>query len=124
MFKPQKIYLQVFRNKIVAIDLVTGKRVIEQAIEPFSSIRQTIGNFKNANATLKNALKNLGIKKSFLATKAVIQQMEGIEGGLSDIEKRALLDMAELSDIYKVYIVEQDKVLSLQEALSIIDAKK
>ena len=124
MFKSHKIYLQVFRNKIVAIDLLTGKRTIEQAVEPYSSTRQTIGNFNNANATLKNALKNLGIKKSFLATKAVIQQMEGTEGGLSDIEKRALREIAELAGADKVYIVEQDRVMSDQEALAVIDANK
>jgi hypothetical protein len=121
IFKTNKIYLQVFRDKIIAVNLVTGERVVENAVESFSSIRQTIGHFNNANATLKSALQNLGIKKSFFGTKAVIQQMEGTEGGLSDLEKRALRDIAESAGADKVYIVETEMEMSEQEALLLIE---
>jgi hypothetical protein len=48
--------------------------------------------------------------------------LEGTEGGLSQIEIRALRDIAELNGANKVYLVYEDKPLSNQEALSLIKA--
>src|SRR5687768_16327933 len=118
MFKSPKIFMQVFRNRIVLVDLMTGHKITEHAVEPFSSVRQTIGNFDNANKTLKYAMKKLSIKKSIFATKVLIQQMEGSEGGLSQIEIRALRDIAELNGADKIYIIEHDKPMSDHEALA------
>ena len=56
-----------------------------------------------------------------VSLKVVIQQLEGAEGGLSDIEKRALRDIAEMAGAKKVYIVESEQKLSIVDALTIID---
>jgi hypothetical protein len=40
----------------------------------------------------------------------VIQQTEATEDGLSDIEKRALRDIAEIAGADKVYIAEQERI--------------
>ena len=107
MFKSPKIYLQVYHNKIIVVDLNTGNRIVEQALYPFSSTRQTIGDYNYANDTVKAALKKLGVKKSWFATMVVIHQLEGIEGGLSHTEKIALRDIAETNGADRVYLVEQ-----------------
>ena len=124
MFKSYKVYIQISRDSVTAIDLDTGLKAIRQAEQSFSSTRQILSNFNNAEITVRNTFKDLGIKRSFFAFKVVIQQTEGTEGGLSDIEKRALRDVAEIAGANKVYIAEQERILTLDEALQIIEQKK
>ena len=124
MFKSYKVYLQISRDQVTAIDLNTGLKVTRKAEQSFSSTRQILSNFNNADITVRNTLKDLGVKRSFFALKVVIQQTEGTEGGLSDIEKRALRDIAEIAGADKVYIAEQERTLTQDEALQIIGQKK
>lgn len=124
MFKSFKVYAQISRDKVTAINLDTEVQVVRQAEQPFSSTRQVVGSFNNANTTLQNALKDLDIQKTFSGLKMVIQQTEGTEGGLSDIEKRALRDIAEIAGANKVYLVEHERSLSLNDALEIIKQGK
>ena len=124
MFKSYKVYLQISRDQVTAIDLNTGLKVTRKAEQSFSSTRQILSNFNNAEITVRNTLKDLGVKRSFFALKVVIQQTEGTKGGLSDIEKRALRDIAEMAGANKVYIAQQERTLTLDEALQIIGQKK
>lgn len=50
----------------------------------------------------------------------LIQQLEGFEGGLSDIEKRALRDLAEMVGANKVFILEQSESVSTEVALDML----
>ena len=121
MFRTQKVYIQIGRNKSTAINLDTGEEVSRLAIRPFSTQRIVIASFDPANETVLAAIRDLGLKTRFVALKVVIQQMEGAEGGLSDIEKRAIRDLAEMAGANKVYIFEGEQKLSNAEALSIIN---
>lgn len=121
MFRTQKVYLQIRRNQITAINLNTGEEASRLAIRPFSTQRVVLASFDPANETVLAAIRDLSLKTTFLALKVVIQQLEGAEGGLSDIEKRALREIAEMAGAKKVYIVESEQKLSIVEALSIID---
>lgn len=121
MFKSYKILIQFFRNKVRVVNLDTGEEVNQQSEVPFSSERQVLNNFNSADKTIKTALKELGIKNSFLRPKIVIQQAEGALGGLSDIEKRMLRDLAEEAGANKVYIVDHDRPVSINEALNLIN---
>lgn len=124
MFKTYKVYVQVLRNKITATDLETLQRVTVQADHPFSSVRQVLGTFQSAADTIQRALKDLGMKSSFSTIKMIVHQMEGTEGGLSDIEKRGLRDVAEISGAKIVHLVEQERALTSDEALQLIDSRK
>src|SRR5690349_22058283 len=121
MFKTQKVYIQIRRNQITVINLTTGEETSRLAIRPFSTQRVVLASFDPANETVLAAIHDLGLKTTFSSLKVVIQQLEGAEGGLSDIEKRALRDLAEMAGARKVYIVEGEQKLSIAEALSIID---
>jgi actin-like ATPase involved in cell morphogenesis len=118
MFKSKSIYIKIKRNHVEVTDLKTGKTVSQQATRPFSSTRNIVSNFNNANEAIESALKELGLRKSFflLSFKILIHQLEGLEGGLSDIEKRALRDLAEMAGANKVYILEQTQPLSVELA--------
>ena len=88
-FKSYRVYIQVSRDQVIATNLDTGLTVTRRAEQPFSSNRQVVAYFNNADVTMRNALKDLGIKRSFFALKVLIHQTEGTEGGLSDIEKKS-----------------------------------
>lgn len=118
MFKTNKIFIQISRNKITVVNLETGNEVTLMAVEPFSTVRSVLSSFHPATETLLAAKKELGLKRSFFALKAVIQQTEDTNGGLTDIEKRALRDLAENAGVNKVYIADAEWPLSNEEALA------
>ncbi len=117
MFKPIYIYIKIKRDWVNVTNLETGETVSKSAINSFSTIRNIVSNFNNASATIESAIKDLKLKKSLMSTKILIHQLEGIEGGLSDIEKRALRDIAELVGANKVLIAEQSAPIPIHLAL-------
>src|SRR5687767_5007389 len=106
MFKSPKVYIQIKRNQVTVVNLETGEEVTRLAIRRFSTQRVVLASFDPANETILAAIRDLRLKTTFLALKVVIQQLEGAEGGLSDIEKRALRDIAEMAGAKKVCIFE------------------
>ena len=118
MFKVKSIYIKIKRNLVEVTNLSTGDTVVKQAIQPFSSIRNVVSSFNPANETIQSALEELGATSTFLSKMNIlIQQLEGLEGGLSDIEKRALRDLAEMAGANKVFILEQAEPVSTELAL-------
>jgi actin-like ATPase involved in cell morphogenesis len=121
MFKLKSIYIKIKRNHVEVTDLSSGETVSKQAIQPFSSIRNVVSSFKPANETIQSALEELGTTSSFFfKMNILIQQMEGLEGGLSDIEKRALRDLAEMAGANKVFILEKSEPVSTEIALDLL----
>ncbi len=53
----------------------------------------------------------------FISKRMLIQQTEKLDGGLSDIEKRALRDIAEQSGTNYVIVLDHPNTLSNEEAL-------
>ena len=121
MFRTYRIYIQIRRNKVTVANLDTGTETSIIATEPFSTARSVLSKFNPANKTILAAFRELGIKTSLLKLKAVIQQMEDTDGGLTDIEKRALRDLAEKAGVGKVYIVDGERRLSTSEALAYME---
>lgn len=122
MFSPHKLYIQIAKNKVTVINLVTGERVTRVSTTPFSTHRVVLGSFGPANETIAAGLRDLEVKRGFGGIKVVIHQIEGAEGGLSDIEKRALRDLAEMAGANKVLLIEDEKELSSGEALTRLDS--
>lgn len=119
LFKPLPVYIKIFSNKIEVTDLKTGNSLIKVAVDQFSNERLVIANFQNAETLLRSALKELLKLRSFLqpSLKVVIQQMEKLEEGLSQVEIRALRDIAEMAGASHVTVIGHAKPLSQYEAL-------
>jgi hypothetical protein len=119
MFKSLPIHIIIRRNHIQITNLENGNSSSIKALINFSSVRNIVSNFNNANETIKAALNELNIKNTLFSRplNILIQQTEGIEGGLSDIEKRALRDLAEIAGGKKVFISENPQSLSISEAI-------
>lgn len=120
MFKTKKIYIKIRRDQIEGTDLESGETISKRAPKPFSSTRNIVSNFNNANEAIESVMLDLGIRRSFFQPrlKILMQQLEGLEGGLSDIEKRALRDLAEIAGANKVEILEQSEPISRELALA------
>ena len=117
MFKANKLYVQIKRNQIIVLDLISGNQVAENASIPFSTAHAVLASFHPAKELLSSVLRKLGVKWSFFGSKIAIQQVSDSGAGLSDIEKRALRDLAEMVGGTNVIIVEREKPLSNNEAL-------
>ena len=121
MFKSKSIYIKIKRNLVEVTDLKTGETVVKHAIQPFSSTRNVVSSFNPANQTIQSALEELGATSTFLSKfNILIQQLEGLEGGLSDIEKRALRDLAEMAGANKVFILEQAEPVTMEIGLDML----
>ncbi len=114
-----KIYIKVKRNAVEITNLETGETAQRTALNPFSSTRHVVSNFRYTEETIKAVLQDLNLTKKFFkrSFKVLIQQMEETEGGLSDIEIRALRDLAEQIGGVKVYVIDNDIPLSKEAAI-------
>lgn len=124
MLNHPKIYIQISRNKVTVVNLETGAEATRLASEPFSTHRSVLSSYSPANETLQAALRDLGIKTTWLKAKAVIQQMEDTVGGLTDIEKRALRHLAENAGAYEIHTLTGSQRLTNAEALAKIEGFK
>lgn len=77
-----------------------------------------MASFYNAESFIRSVIKDLVATDSFIKPplEVVIQQMEKLEGGLSDVERRALMDLGEHVGGRRVTIVEGARELSAAHA--------
>lgn len=118
MFKTIRLYIKLRRDFVEITNLETGETTSQRAAVPFSTTRNIIGSFGDAKQAIEAVLRASGIKTSFwTGLKVLIHQLEGTEGGLSDIEKRALRDLGEMIGARQVYLAEGERPLSVAGAL-------
>jgi hypothetical protein len=123
MFKGLKsvpVYVKVWRDRMEVMRLDTGRSATWRPTVPYSNERLVLAHFVEAEDHLKSLLSELfDHKKIKQNLRMVIQQMEGNEGGLSSVERRALVDMAEHSGALNVHLVEHERELVRHEASAI-----
>jgi len=109
----------MFVDKIEITDLNTGRSLIKTSSNHFSNERLVVANFQNAETLVRKGLKELLNLRSFLqpSLKIAIQQMERLEGGLSQVEIRVLRDVAEVAGASHVVVIENGRSLSQHEVL-------
>jgi actin-like ATPase involved in cell morphogenesis len=119
LFKRIPVYIKISTNQIEVTNLDSGKTLVERAAEPFSSQRMVLAKFNEAELLVRKLVKELISNRSWFPPqlKVIVQQMEKLEGGLAEIEKRAMRDLAEQAGASIVIIVDHDRKLSDQEAL-------
>lgn len=125
IFKRTPVYIKLFKNRIEIINLETGEKISRESLEIFSTQRFIIADFNKANALIKDILNDLLPRKSVFPrqTKILIQQVENVEGGLSEIEKRALRDLGEMAGGTPVLLIDHFRPLSETEASLMLQGK-
>lgn len=87
------VYVQVFRNRFVLSRLDKGMRM--ERTGDFSHPRMLVGKFQEAEMLLGQLLRDAYGKALFPPRPlVVIHPKEVLEGGLTDIEERVLMEMA------------------------------
>ena len=88
------LYVQVGVNRVVARNVSTGQNFTHTSAQPFSHPRMLVGNFTEAQATVKRAVaeaKGSGLLKLI---RVLMHPTELTSGGLSQVEERVLHELA------------------------------
>ncbi|WP_075187229.1 hypothetical protein [Teredinibacter haidensis] len=115
------VYVKVYRNKFV-IRLLDGSEIQKVSVpsKAFTTERLLVGSFSAAESCLTKEIKAIIPKRIFAAKPAIlIQPMEMVEGGLSEIEDRVFRELALGSSAYRVSLYT-GRELSTSEAVSLI----
>ncbi|MCB1985268.1 MAG: hypothetical protein H6936_15675 [Burkholderiales bacterium] len=112
----RRIYVQVSYNRLQARDIDTGKNFHLDANPEFSHPRTIMGNFTNAEQCLKSLLTQIRKGGFYLATRLLIHPIEKIEGGLTQIEERALMEFGYGAGASKVVVWVGDELSNRQIA--------
>ena len=120
-FKTQKLVVDFYFNKLVIKNLLTNKTLSKNATKPFSHQRTILANYLHLEELLKSMLKELTLDSPFGKLKLIAKLGEPIEGGITEIEKRAICDSLQHSGARFVYFSEKTVPLSTREALKIIE---
>lgn len=120
MFKKKYVYLKIFRDKVVATNLTTGESISSPPGTSFSSARSVLGNIGTLLKLCRPMVKELVPSEGWHGLRVLIQQMEDLEGGPSQIEERALMDIAEQAGGKFVVLRFGEKELSADEARNLL----
>jgi len=94
-FFDSAVYVRVKKNLFRVRSLKFEKEATFNSEQPFSTNRQLIGQFELAKKLLKRAVKEISKGSIFAPSPEVlIQPLELIEEGLSQVEERALEEVA------------------------------
>ena len=121
LFKTIPIYLRLYKNKVKVYRLDSGKFVIRESEVPFSNSRILWGDFQKGEDFVNRVIKDLIGNKSFFpltSFQMLIHQMELIKDGLSEVEKRALIDSARHLNAKEVDLYFGEEELSVKNALN------
>ena len=89
------IYVKIYKNKMTVRHINSGNEVTEISNPAFTSQRLLVGDFAVAEHFLKRLVKKAAPTGWFTPSpKILIHPIEMIEGGLSQVEERALLELA------------------------------
>jgi len=99
------VYVKVSKNQFRVRHVVDNKEIVVSAFEPFTTTRLLVGEFAIAEKYLKDGIKKLHEGRWFAASPViVIQPLEMIEGGLSQVEERVLRELAAGAGARKVFV--------------------
>lgn len=120
-FKKEIIYIRVFENKIELRHLDNGKTVVRNSKEPFSNDRLLVASLGISIGFIKEMILEVRKKSLFPARLAVlIQPMEKIEGGISEVEQMIFRDLILQIGGRFAYIHPKQNYLTDEEVRTIV----
>lgn len=117
-FKSIPIYIRLYKNRAKVSRLDNGTTIEKTASTAFSNERIILGDYLVAEEFLKGIIQELIPKKTFSTRFTfILHPLELTEGGLTEVEKRAMRDSAIHVGANEVYISESPIELTPQEVL-------
>ena len=99
------VYIRVWKNRFRLRNIGTGAESEVTATSSFSTSRLLVGQFQVAQSALKDAIGKVIGKGLFTASPGVVvQPLEMIDGGLSEVEERVFRELALGAGAAKVVI--------------------
>ncbi|WP_221047260.1 hypothetical protein [Methylogaea oryzae] len=89
------IYVRITKNRMHLRHIPLNKEVTVEAADPFTSPRMLVGNYTRAEKCLRQGMAQLDAVRWWAPMPAmIVHPLELLEGGLSEIEDRALFELA------------------------------
>lgn len=125
-FKPVPAYIKFYMDKVEISRLDNGQKISRTAKVKFSNGRLVVADFNIALELAQEVLSELIPPFFFLSPTLIIiiQQMEKLDGELSSVEKRALMDLGEHCGGKTVIVIEGTAELTQSQALSKLKEKQ
>ena len=102
---PNTLYVQIRANEFAVKHLESSQTRRKRAATPFTTRRLLVGNFLSAEALLKTCFGEVLTPFARLVRpNVVMHQLEMVEGGLSAVEERVLLELASGAGAHKVRV--------------------
>ena len=99
------IYLKIFPNRFELKHIESGRLQMEVSSDPFTTERLLVGKFSTAENVLKHGLRRLHENRWLSPSPIIIvHPMEKVENGLSEVEERALRELAAGAGARKVFV--------------------
>ncbi|GGK24917.1 hypothetical protein GCM10007962_18980 [Yeosuana aromativorans] len=102
LFKKNRYYIKLFLNRVEIKDLTNGKSISEKSKVDFNNDRILVAEFEKAENFIKKVFTSN--KLSTRNSVGIIQQMEMSENGLSEVEKRILIELFSRIGINEIHI--------------------
>lgn len=115
--KATPVYLKIFENKMELVNLRSSETFTGVPLQNFSTQRLLLANFNHAEELARRLVREARLQNKRI--KVLVHPMHIAEEGISEIEKRALRDLAEQMGASSVLIVTEQKQLSLEEVKEI-----
>jgi len=94
-FLANAVYVRVKKNQFRVRSLESAAEATFDAQPPFTTARLLIGQFQAAEKVLKRAVTEMSKSRIFaVSPQVLIQPLEMLEGGLSEVEERVLKEVA------------------------------
>ena len=101
-------YVRIRRDRLDVRCVETNRRATRTSAAGFSTPRLLVGTFTEADALLKSAVEECVVASEFIPARRlfVMHPLELVEGGLSEVEHRVLLELAAGSSAAKTVVHE------------------
>jgi hypothetical protein len=119
----ERLVIYISRDRVEVLNLDTGLVVQGNPVSPFSTPRLLIGDFDPALELIRVLIKKVRSKrflKPFLHV--MLQPLDLIEGGISPVEKRTLVELGLQSGAAAVFLaLDRHSKISKAQALEVLE---
>jgi hypothetical protein len=121
MLRPDTIYVKIYADRFVLKNMRSAE-VVEIRRDPrFKSPRTLIGNFTSAEKEYREGVRK--VRRGLLSPWVLMHPMELTQGGVTQVEARALIELAAGSGSRRVGVWEGEELLGDRVRRAILEYK-
>jgi rod shape-determining protein MreB and related proteins len=99
------LYIRVSRNKLHVRHIESGRSAQVTSDAPFTTNRLLVGDFLAAEAALRKGFTEVQVGPKYLAApRVVMHPLEMVEGGLSGVENRVFMEVADCAGASRIAV--------------------